>query len=96
MKLLNLLFIIAFTLSAALQYYDDDPYVWIPFYLYGGLLCSLALRRKYNGTLYIADFLTYLSYAIYLFFSKNEVLAWIKSHQAENLMQSMEALKPWI
>lgn len=96
MKLLNTVFIVLFTFSAAFQYNDDDFYIWIPIYLYGATLCFFALKRKYNKILYIIGFAVYFSYAFFLILSKNGVLVWLKEHQAENIVQSMKAVKPWI
>ena len=42
MKIFNITFCILFVISAALQYNDPDPWLWIPLYLYGALLCWLA------------------------------------------------------
>ncbi len=96
MKLFNIIFIFLFILSASLQYNDPDPYIWIPIYLYGAFLCYLASRRKYNPILYIIGLVVYIGYAAFLFFDKQGVLSWAKEHDAENLVQSMKATKPWI
>jgi hypothetical protein len=96
MKALNIFFIVAFILSAALQYNDPDPYIWMPIYLYGALLCYLALKGKYNRVLYIIGLIGYAGYGIALLFDKTGVLNWIQEHQAENIVQSMKATKPWI
>ncbi len=96
MKVLNILFIILFLFSAVVQYNDPDPYIWMPIYLYGALLCFLALKKRYNIILYITGLLVYISYAGYLFFEKNGVLSWINEHNSENIVQSMNATKPWI
>ncbi|MDQ3682884.1 MAG: transmembrane 220 family protein [Bacteroidota bacterium] len=96
MKVLNIIFIILFIFSAALQYNDPDPLVWISIYLYGALLCYLAFKRKYNYSLYIIGLVVYIGYAIYLLFEKNGVLSWANDHDAENILQSMKATKPWI
>ncbi len=96
MKVLNILFIILFLFSAVLQYNDPDSYIWMPIYLYGALLCFLALKKRYNIILYITGLLVYSSYAMYLFFEKNGVLSWINEHDSENIVQSMKATKPWI
>lgn len=96
MKVLNILFIVLFVLSAALQYNDPDPYIWMPIYLYGALLCFLAVKRRYNPVLYITGLLIYAGYAIYLFFEQNGVWSWAIEHDAENIVQSMKATKPWI
>ena len=96
MKIFNLVFAILFVFSAALQYNDPDPYVWIPIYMYGAVLCWLAFRGKFFPTLYIIGIVVYAAYAGYLFFEKDGVLDWIQQHNSENLVQSMKATKPWI
>lgn len=96
MKAFNILFIIVFVLSAALQYNDPDPYIWIPIYLYGAYLCYRAVKKKFNPALYIIGFIAYTGYALYLFFDKQGVLSWANEHNAENIVQSMKATKPWI
>lgn len=96
MKLFNIIFIVLFIISAALQYNDLDPYLWMPIYLYGALLCFFALSGKYNSSLYILGLIAYSSYALYLFFAKDGVLSWITNHDTESIVQSMGASKPWI
>lgn len=96
MKIFNLLFCLLFVLSAALQYNDPDPYVWIPIYGYGAILCWLAFRGKYYPGAYLAGIAVYAFYAIYLFFTKDGVWDWIQEHEAENIAQTMKAQKPWI
>jgi hypothetical protein len=96
MKALNIFFLIVFVLSAALQYNDPDPYIWVPIYLYGAWLCYQAIYRKYNPILYIIGLVVYSGYAVYLFFDKQGVLSWAGEHNAENIVQSMKATKPWI
>ena len=96
MKALNALFVLLFAFSALLQYNDPDPFVWIPIYLYGALLCWLAYQKKYNPVFYIPGLLLYSGYAAYLFFEKNGVLSWMRDHQAENIVQTMKATRPWI
>jgi hypothetical protein len=96
MKVINWLFIVLFVFSAALQYNDPDPYVWMPLYLYGAFLCYQATRKKYNPALYLIGIVIYISYAAYLFFDKTGVLNWTQEHNAESIVQSMHAEKPWI
>lgn len=96
MKALNIFFIILFLLSAALQYNDPDPYVWIPLYLYGAFLCYKALRREYRPALFFIGLAVYGLYAVYLLLDKNGVISWATEHDAENIIQSMKATKPWI
>ena len=96
MRYLNLILAIIFVLFAALQYNDPDPYIWIPIYGYAAWLCYLAFRGRYIKAGYLAGILVYLVYAIYLFLNKDGVLSWARDHQAENLVQTMKATKPWI
>jgi hypothetical protein len=96
MKALNIFFLIVFVLSAALQYNDPDPYIWVPIYLYGAWLCYQAIYKKYNPIFYIIGLVVYSGYAVYLFFDKQGVLSWAGEHNAENIVQSMKATKPWI
>ncbi|HEY0669834.1 MAG TPA: transmembrane 220 family protein [Sphingobacteriaceae bacterium] len=96
MKIFNLVFVVLFIISAALQYNDPDPYIWIPLYLYGAFLCLMAFKNKFNLTLYWIGLAVYVSYAIFLFFDNTGVLNWATEHDAENIAQSMKAAKPWI
>lgn len=96
MKVLNMFFVLIFILSAALQYNDPDPYLWIPIYLYGAFLCYLAFKNKYNSTLYVIGLVFYIGFAVYLFFDKQGVLSWANEHDAESITQTMKATKPWI
>jgi len=96
MKLFNLLFCILFIISAALQYNDPDPYVWIPIYMYGAVLCWLAFRGKFYHKAYLSGIVIYAAYAIGLFFWKNGVWDWMTQHHAEDIAATMKAEKPWI
>jgi hypothetical protein len=96
MKAFNIVFIVLFIISAALQYNDPDWYLWIPIYLYGALICYQAVKKKLDPVLYFIGFLVYGAYALYLFFDKTGVLSWVVQHNAENIVQSMKATKPWI
>ena len=96
MKVFNLIFCLLFVLSAALQYNDPDPYVWMPIYLYGAVLCWLAFRDKYYPKAYLTGIIIYAVYAIGLFFWKNGVLDWATEHNAEDIAATMKAEKPWI
>ncbi|HZI01889.1 MAG TPA: transmembrane 220 family protein [Flavisolibacter sp.] len=96
MKAVNWFFVILFVISALLQYNDPDPYIWIPLYLYGALLCWQATLRIYRQLLYVIGVLAYSLYAAYLFFDTTGVLSWYYEHDAENIAQSMKATKPWI
>ncbi|GGI27991.1 transmembrane 220 family protein [Pedobacter mendelii] len=96
MKIFNLVFCILFLVSAALQYNDPDPYIWAPIYLYGAWLCYQAFIGKYNLKAYLFGIGIYVVYALYLLFDKTGVLNWYEEHDAESIVQSMKAIKPWI
>lgn len=96
MKIFNLIFSLLFLASAALQYNDPDPYIWMPIYLYGTILCWLAFRNQFYPKAYIAGILIYTGYAVYLFFAADGVLDWMQKHNAENIAATMQATKPWI
>lgn len=96
MKFLNVFFVIIFLISAGLQYNDPDPYIWIPLYLYAAYLCWMVVKGRYMPKAYLAGMVVYLAYAAYLFFDKDGVISWAKDHDAENLVETMKASKPWI
>lgn len=96
MKVFNLIFCLLFVFSAALQYNDPDPYLWIPIYMYGAVFCWFAFRNKYYPKAYLIGIFVYSAYAIYLFFAKDGVLDWITRHNAEDIAATMKAEKPWI
>jgi len=96
MRILNIFFIVLFVFSAAVQYNDPDPYVWMPIYLYGALLSYLALKGRYTPWMYWIGLIAYFGYAAYLFFDKTGVLNWFTEHNSENIVQTMKATKPWI
>ncbi|HET9745030.1 MAG TPA: transmembrane 220 family protein [Chitinophagaceae bacterium] len=96
MKVFNLIFCLLFVISAALQYNDPDPYVWIPIYMYGAVLCGLAFRNKFYPKAYVVGIIIFIVYAIGLFFWKNGVLDWMTKHNAEDIAATMKAEKPWI
>ena len=96
MKIFNLFFCLLFIFSAALQYNDPDPYLWMPIYLYGAVLCWLAFRNKFYPRAYLAGIIFYMAYAVYLFFTKDGVMDWMTKHNAEDIAATMKAEKPWI
>jgi hypothetical protein len=96
MVAINIFFIVIFILSAALQYNDPDPYIWMTLYLYGALLCWLAIKKIYKKGLFITGIVVYAAYAVYLLFDSDGVINWISEHNAENIVQSMKATRPWI
>ncbi|RYG24957.1 MAG: hypothetical protein EOO01_43030 [Chitinophagaceae bacterium] len=96
MKIFNLIFTVLFLICAGLQYNDPDPYIWIPIYLYGAVLCWLAARNRFYPAAYIFGIIAFSAYALYYFFTENGVLDWIKEHNAENIAATMKASTPWI
>ena len=96
MKIFNLIACLLFIFSAALQYNDPDPYIWVPIYLYGAWFCFQYFKGKYFPKAYLAGILVYTVYAAFLFFDKTGVINWYHNHHAENIVQSMKATKPWI
>jgi Zn-dependent protease with chaperone function len=96
MKIFNLVFAVLFLLFAALQYNDPDPYLWVPIYIFGAVICWLCSKQKYNRPALIAGIIFFAGYALMLFFEKDGVLSWITEHDAENIAGSMKAENPWI
>lgn len=96
MKLFNLIFFILFLFFAALQYNDPDPYLWMPIYVYAASLCYLAYKNKWFPKAYLIGIAVYTLYAVYLFFTKDGVMDWAQKHDAESLVTTMKAEKPWI
>ena len=96
MKIFNIIFCILFVFSAALQYNDPDPYVWMPIYMYGAVFCWLAARNKFYPAAYLTGVAVFSLYAIYKFVEKNGVWDWATEHNAENIAGTMKASTPWI
>ena len=96
MKIFNIIFAGLFVVSAGLQFNDPDPWLWIPIYLYGAVLCWFAFRGRYYTRAMLVGIGAYLVYAVYLVFTKNGVIDWATEHHAESLVQTMKAEKPWI
>ncbi|MBK1442629.1 transmembrane 220 family protein [Parapedobacter sp. ISTM3] len=96
MKIFNGLFCALFVVSAALQYNDEDPFLWIPIYLYAAWLCYLAINKRYPAKGYLLGLVVYVGYAIYLLLIRHEVIYWFEHERASALVQRMEADQPWI
>lgn len=96
MRILNIFFALVFLASAILQYNDDDPYLWIPIYLFATVMCVMAFRHFYYPKAYIAGIAIFSLYAVYLFFAKDGVGEWLMEHDAEDIAASMQASRPWI
>ncbi|MEP7141417.1 MAG: transmembrane 220 family protein [Ferruginibacter sp.] len=96
MKIFNFFFVFVFIVFAALQYNDPDPYLWMPLYLYGALLCWLAVKKKFYPKAYWLGFTVYGAYALYKVFDMNGLEDWITKHHAQNLAATMKAETPWV
>jgi len=96
MRIFNLIFFVFFVASAALQYNDPDPYIWIPIYGYGAILCGLAFRKKYYPYAYLLGIIVYSAYAGFKLFEPDGVWDWVTKYNAPNIANSMKATKPWI
>ncbi len=96
MRIFNLIFFVFFVAFAALQYNDPDPYIWIPIYGYGAILCGLAFRNKYYPYAYLLGIIIYSAYAGFKLFEPDGVWDWFTKYNAPNIADSMKATKPWI
>ena len=96
MKIFNIVFVVLFIIFAGLQYNDPDPYIWVPIYLYSAVFCYLAARQKFYPIGYAIGIFVYLVYATYKIFDRNGLIDWFEYHNAESLVGSMKAQKPWI
>lgn len=96
MRTFNLIWTILFILFAGLQFNDPDPWLWIPLYLMAAALCGLRYRDHPKPLLERFAILIYALYALFLFYSADGVIDWFSDHDAENLVQTMKATKPWI
>lgn len=85
-----------FVLFALLQLNDPDPLLWVSIYLVAAVLCVQHGRGKKLIFANWALLLCCVVYALWLFAGKDGVYSWFNEHQAENLVQTMKATKPWI
>lgn len=95
-RIINLVFAGLFILFAILQYNDPDPWLWIPIYGYAAWVCYRYGMGKKPRAAALAGILFCLVYAAYLFMASDGVISWAREHDAENLVQTMKATKPWI
>ncbi|MFC3200182.1 transmembrane 220 family protein [Parapedobacter deserti] len=96
MKAFNIICCIVFVASAALQYNDEDPFLWMPLYLYGAWLCYLAAKGRYLWRAYALGIVIYSAFIVYFLVFKQGALDWFQHHPAKDLVKSMKAEKPWI
>ena len=96
MKVFNYVMGGLFIISAGLQYNDPDPYLWITIYGVAALLAYMNIVQKHDRFSHLGMLLACLIYGFTLVFKKDGVISWFNDHQAESLVQSMKATKPWI
>ncbi|HRP31164.1 MAG TPA: transmembrane 220 family protein [Agriterribacter sp.] len=96
MRIFNITFCLLFVVSAALQYNDPDPWVWIPLYLFGAACCWQAFRNRYYPVAYLAGMLGYGIYALYKLLERDGAWDWLTKHDAANIAATMKAETPWI
>jgi hypothetical protein len=96
MILFNYIFSAVFVVFALLQINDPDPYVWIPIYGVVALICLFNARKKYDRLAHFGIIACCIIYGINLGIKNDGVISWFNDHDAENLVQSMKATKPWI
>lgn len=96
MKIFNLVFAVLFVLFAGLQYNDPDPYIWIPIYLSAAFVYYQTSKGKFDKFSHWVVIVFCSIYAIRLFIDTEGVLSWFNNHEAESLVQTMKATKPWI
>ncbi len=96
MTFFNRLLAVLFILFAGLQYNDPDPWIWVPIYLSAAYLCLSAAKGMPRTILMEIALIIYSSYALILVFDKNGVWSWLEDHNAESLVTTMKAEKPWI
>jgi len=96
MKIFNYIMGGLFVISAGLQYNDPDPYVWITIYGVAALLAYMNIVGKHDRISHLGILLACIIYGFNLVFKKDGVISWFSDHDAESLVQSMKATKPWI
>ena len=94
--MLNIFFVLLFISCAILQYNDPDPYIWMPVYLLGAIICFMALLNQFRPALYLIAWTIYIPYAAYIFFYDEAIMTWLNEDKPQDIVQSMKAGKPWI
>ncbi|HLF64978.1 MAG TPA: transmembrane 220 family protein [Saprospiraceae bacterium] len=92
MKIFNLFLVVLFVVSAALQYNDPDPLLWISLYLAVALICGFAAFNKYNRwatLLVMAGCIYQLSILLPAF------TQWVRDGMP-SITQSMKASSPYV
>lgn len=92
MKILNLFLTALFVFSAALQWNDPDPFLWISIYLCVAVICGFAAFEKYNrwAILLVMAVCIYEISSLFPAFSQ-----WIKDDMP-SITESMKASTPYV
>ena len=96
MIVFNYIFAGLFTIFALLQINDRDPYVWIPIYGVVALICFFNAKKKYDRFAHLVILACCIIFGINLLIKSDSVVSWFNDHNAESLVESMKATKPWI
>jgi hypothetical protein len=96
MIVFNYIFAGLFTIFALLQINDPDPYVWIPIYGVVALICFFNAKKKYDRFAHLVILACCIIFGINLLIKSDSVVSWFNDHNAESLVESMKATKPWI
>ncbi len=94
--ILNGFFCIAFAAFAYVNLNDPDAWLWVSIYMVASVCCGLATFEKYFPIVYLVAIAFYLIYAVRLFFIKDGVRDWIVKYHNPSLVESMQAIKPYI
>jgi uncharacterized membrane protein YfcA len=93
MKILNWFLALLFTLFAAVQWNDEDPWLWIPFYMITAVLCGLAAKNIYSKPFTWTGIILSAFVAIYYFPGVSEL---VSEHEIGDIAQKMKADKGYI
>lgn len=96
LTVLNIVFLVSFLLFAYVNLNDPDAWLWVTIYMVAAICCGLAAFKMYYPAVYLMAIIFYLGYAVWIFFSKDGVLDWIRKYHAPSLVESMQTTKPYI
>ena len=93
MKIVNFVLALLFALFAIVQYNDPDPLRWIVLYGFVAFISLMAGFRKYYTWLNWLGIIVCIIWSATLFPSIRELIG---EHQPSDLVESMQATKPYI
>ncbi|MGL4630138.1 MAG: transmembrane 220 family protein [Leadbetterella sp.] len=64
MKVFQIILIVIYSLSAAVQYNDPDPYIWIPIYLLPVAMIYLNIKAKISRDTFLWTAFIYFLWAV--------------------------------